>query len=150
MLQEQSYEEYVKLAKHYLAIGAEKQYLMGDEEKPWHLATECEPGGSHRLDISTSVRFAGKHSCGLVFSWSFDIEPRSANGSGSYEIDIEAIQRVLAKLVHYSARKGFLDYLLDCAEKVEKRADEYQQEAKKQYAAANALRVSAKDELVTT
>jgi len=141
-MDEKPFTEYVRLANHYLATGTDQVYLCG--EKPWSIATEFEPGGSHRLDISTSGWFSGNHPCGLRFRWSFDIEKRSANGSGSYQIDVEAIQRVLAKVINPKCRVQFLEYIADCAEKIEKRADEFQQEASKQYGQASALRRAVK------
>jgi hypothetical protein len=89
------------------------------------------------------VRFSGKHPCGLTFSWTFDIEPRSANGSGRYHVDAESIQRVLAKIKE-PARQQFCDYLIDCAATIEKRADEYQKEASAQYGQASALRAATR------
>ena len=138
MFGEKDYSEYVKVAAHYQAIGQTSIYLSGDKEKPWQYAISCEPGGSHRLEISTDVRFKALHE-GLEFSWCFDIEPRSANGSGSYHIDIEGIHRVLAKLPMDVANQ-FVAYLKSCAEAVEKQADEYQEAAKRQYGDAAALR----------
>lgn len=132
------WQEYVKQADHYQAIGETRIHLYGDAEKPWQYATGCEPGGSHRLDISTSVRFTAAKN-GLEFSWSYDIEPSSANGKGDYHIDIEGIQRVLAKLPMKTAT-DFVNYLKSCADAVEKRADEYQESAKRQYGTASALR----------
>ncbi len=136
---DKDYGEYVKLAAHYQAIGDTKIYLSGDtSEKPWQYATSCEPGGTHRMDIETNVRFTARHK-GLEFSWSFDIEPRSANGSGTYQIDVEGIQRVLAKLPMDVATE-FATYLKNCADSVEKKADEYQAAARRQYGVAHALR----------
>lgn len=138
IFEEKDYGDYVKLAAHYHAIGESKIYLHGNGEKPWQYAKSCKPGGSHRLDISTDVRFTASHK-GLEFSWSFDIEPSSANGSGSYHIDVEGIQRVLAKLP-MDVATSFVLYLKQCADSVEKKADEYQEAAKRQYGVAYALR----------
>lgn len=136
---EMDFQEYVKLAQHFQAIGDTELYLSGDGEKPWKYVTGVEPGGSHRLDIATSVSFKAAHPCGLEFRWSFNIEPHSANGRSGYYIDIDAIQRVLAKLPMEPATK-FVTYLKSCADAVEKKADEYQDEAKRQYGTAHALR----------
>lgn len=144
MLNEKPFREYVKNAGHYLAIGEKEIYLFGDQEKPWEIATSCEGGSSHRMDIATSVNFRGPHPCGLTFRWSWDLEPRSANGSGSYQVDTAGIQRVLAKLENYKCRQEFLDYLTDCAVKIEKKADEYQEAAKVQYASAAVIRNASK------
>lgn len=145
MFDDKPYQDYVKQAEHHIAIGNTKIHLFGDrDEKPWEIATHCEPGSSHRLDISTSVQFTGKHLCGLTFTWSTDIEPRSASGSGSYQLDLEGIQRVLAKLTNQECRQQFVAYLLDCAVKIEKNADSYQQEATEKYGQASVLRSAAR------
>lgn len=140
MISDESWKDIQALASHYLAIGNESIYLGSKcPDIPWELATECEPGGSHRLEISTSVRFRGYDpSTGLRMSWSFDIEPRSANGKGTYEIDTEGCLRVLALLPDV-ARAQFRRYLAECAPKVEKRAREYQDAADAQYDAARKL-----------
>jgi hypothetical protein len=137
----EDYKEAIKLAKHYKALGMTRVYLNKDEaEKPWHLVTKCEPGGSHRLDISTSVRFfAVDPDSGLHFDWSFDIEPYEANGKGSYEIDAKACRNVLAKLPAKAA-KQFREYLAECAEKVAAKGDEYFKIYQRQQADADTLR----------
>lgn len=137
--EEKSWEEHAKLAEAYRKIGSTKIYLHHADDYPWQFVDSVEPGGSHRLEISTDVRFTAKHPSGLTFSWSFDIEPANANGKGGYHIDVEAIQRVLIKLPMKPATE-FVKYLKACAEAVEKKANEYQQEAQRQYGAANALR----------
>jgi len=135
------YKQAIKLAEHYKAIGESRICLSRDEsEKPWHLVTNCEPGGSHRLDISTSVRFyAVDPGTGLHFDWSFDIEPYEANGKSSYEIDARACRNVLAKLPAKTAIQ-FRAYLAECAEKVAARGDEYFKLYQRQHADADALR----------
>jgi hypothetical protein len=136
-----SYKETIGLAKHYKAIGQTKIYISSDSaEKPWHLVTGCEPGGSHRLDINTSVRFtAVDPDTGLEFNWSFDIEPHEANGTGSYQIDAKACMDVLAKLPKIAA-KQFKAYLAECATKVAERGDEYFKLYRRQHADADTLR----------
>ena len=82
--------EIIKNAQHYLAVGQTEIYLDSDQgEYPWEFCTHCKPGGSHRLEIATDVWFYADHPCGLSFLWNFDIEPRSANGKGHYEIDAD-------------------------------------------------------------
>ena len=137
-LSEKSWEDHVKLAAHYKAIGGTDIYLYNDAEPPWKHATFCEAGASHRLDIATSVSFKAEIS-GLKFSWSFDIEPRSANGSGTYHIDVDGIMKVMAKLPE-KTRGQFAAYLASCADAVEKKGAEYQEVARKQYGDAAALR----------
>jgi len=135
------WQKYAKLAEHYQAIDETRIHLYGEGEKPWQYVTNVEPGSTHRLDIATDVRFTALTD-GLEFSWSFDIEPRSANGKSGYCIDIEGIQKVIAKLPRAAANQ-FVIYLNSCAAAVEKKADEYQEEAKRQYGTAQALRVAS-------
>lgn len=137
----ESYKDAIKNAKAHKALGHKEVYLSGDslDDKPWHLATKCEPGGSHRLEISTNVWFYGKDpKTGLVFRWSFDIEPYAANGTGSYQIDAAACRKVMTMLP-FAAAKGFRDYLLECASAVRKKADEWEQIYLRQKSDATAL-----------
>ena len=134
-----SYEEASKNAEHLKAIGQDEIYLNCGV-LPWHLVTGCEPGGSHRLDISTSVWFHAKdEKTGLRFRWTFDIEPREANGRGIYMIDTVGCQEVLKKL-NGDPLVEFRKYLAACAESVTKQAQEYQKAADKQNADAAILR----------
>lgn len=124
----ENYKDAIKNAKHHKALGTKEIYLGGDDiaDKPWHLAESCESGGSHRLDIYTNVWFKGKDpKTGLQFRWSFDIEPYSANGTGSYQIDAPACRKVLA-LLPEKCHKAFRDYLSECAIAVRKKADEWE------------------------
>ena len=47
MLSDTDFQTAISLARHYKAIGQTRIYLSkdGDGGKPWHLATNCEPGG---------------------------------------------------------------------------------------------------------
>lgn len=142
MFAKSNFVDGVANAKHYLAVGTNELYL--DEGPfPWELASSCEPGGSHRLDIATSVWFRAKHKCGLTFRWNFDIEPRSADGSGSYHIDIAGCHSVLSKLNGECATQ-FKKYLADCSEKVRARANECSDIAAKQHGAASELERAAR------
>ena len=144
MFKDWSYEEATK------AVDAIKQIGLGEiwlnkGEYPWHLATDVKTGGSHRLDISTSVWFSGHDpDTDLKFRWSFDIEPREANGKGVYMIDIQSCKRVLGKL-RCIPRTAFQAYLLDCAEKVEKHAKELSSYAGEEFNTANLLREAAQE-----
>ena len=134
----------VKNAEHYLAIGQTSIYLSGrGEDRPWEFVKTCEPGCSHRMEISTGISFEAIHPSGIKFSWSVDIEPREASGKGAYYIDVEGLHRIMQK-VPVGAMAGLSKYLMDCAVAVEKKADEYQQEAQRQYGTASALRSAAK------
>lgn len=129
----QSWKGLAEKAEHYLAIGQSEIYLDSSApDYPWQFVVKVEPGGSHRLDIATSVWFTAQHESGLSFRWTFEIEPMSANGKGSYEIDAEACRAVFVKLPPEAA-KSFAAYLADCAVKVKSRADEYQAIATRQY-----------------
>jgi hypothetical protein len=130
-------------AKHYKAAGITElsigKYAQIDDDPPWHLATSFKSGGTHRLDIATSGWFKGTDpESGMNLSWSFDIEPREANGMGSYQIDTRACEEVLRQLPKAVALE-FRKYLADCAEKVMKRALEYQGYADRQYQDARTL-----------
>lgn len=134
-----NWKEIARKAKHYLAIGQKRVYLDGrGSDYPWSFVTRCEPGGSHRLDIYTSVRFYAEHPSGLSFDWSFEIEPHTANGSGRYHIDVEGCQKIIAS-IPTAAKKQFRTYLAECAAKVREKGDEYREIAEKQYSDALAL-----------
>lgn len=133
-----TYDFAVANATHLKAIGQTDIYLINDPY-PWSHVTECKPGGSHRLEISTTARFtAVDPTTGLRFSWSFDIEPRSANGKGQYEIDTNACRAVVKELGG-EGRKQFLAYLADCATKVKSKAEEWKGYADRQFADAATL-----------
>ena len=133
-----SWKDHDKLAEHYKAIGNNEIYLAGYEgvtEFPWEFVTHCEPGGSHRLEIATDVWFNAKTPSGMEYRWSFDIEPRSANGSSSYDISVAEIRRVFQMLPD-KARESFKAYLKTCATAVRKKADEWSAMVTKQYGTA--------------
>ena len=139
MMNDMTYKEAIKNAKHLKAIGQTKVYLRDDHDFPWEHVTSVEPGGSHRLDMATSVWFQAKDpATGLVFQLSFDIEPYTANGKGHYEIDAHACRNVMSKL-HGEARKLFSDYLAGCAAKVEAKAKEWNEITRKQFKDAEIL-----------
>jgi len=140
-LEERNWEELAAMAEDLKKVGMTRLYLHGraGQSLPWSIASECEPGGSHRLDISTSVRFSALHK-GITFVWSFDLEKQSANGKGYYEIDRDGLAQVFAKLPA-NMRLKFAEYLADCAEKIHAKGDEHQGYANRQFADANLLRV---------
>lgn len=146
----QNWREIVELAEHYIAIGQTDIYLSGDNttDYPWSFTESCETGGSHRIEIATSVWFSGRHPCGLSFRWSFDLEPRTANGKGSYEIDRDGVIRVMARLP-IGAQVAFLDYLATAAAAVQRKANEWAALADRQREDAALLRLlsrGARDE----
>lgn len=131
MMNDMTYQEAKQKATTLRELGQTEVYLNGGE-MPWEYVTSVEPGGSHRLEISTSVWF--KALCpetGLRFRWSFDIEPYSANGKGSYEIDSESCRNVTKKLSG-DALADWRNYLRDCAEKVRSKGEEWRIVADKQ------------------
>jgi hypothetical protein len=137
-----SYEEVQKKADAIRAIGLDEVYLSYGE-MPWHLATRMTGGGSHRLDINTSVWFYGiDPKSGIPLRWSFDIEPSSANGSGVYHIDINGCQRV-TKLLHGTAKAQFQRYLRTCAQSVAKQATELQLHVDRELQVVKDLNVAA-------
>lgn len=106
-------------------LGQGDVYLSEGDEFPWQDVVSVEPGGSHRLDISTTVWItAVDKKTGLRFRWSAEIENRSADGQGSYEIDTDGCRSVIAKL-HGVARDQFRKYLAACAVAVRAKAVEW-------------------------
>lgn len=61
MRKERSFQDYVRQAEHYLAIGQDEVYLSRDDDAPWELATGADAGGTHRLEICVSVTFYAAH-----------------------------------------------------------------------------------------
>jgi hypothetical protein len=141
-LERPTFEFALQHAEAFKEIGETKVYLDRDSELPWEIAEHCEPGGSHRMDIATSVRFIGKHPSGLTFHWMFDIETADANGSSEYKINTAAIVAAIQKMREPVATE-FRTYLKECAEKVEKRGAEYLASAQRQYGTAAALEALA-------
>jgi len=133
-----TYEEATKQADHLLAIGETEIFLHTNP--PWKIATKCEPGGSHRLDLPTTVWFSGQDpKTGLDFRWSLDIEKDTANGKDYYEIDVERIRYALRELRGY-ALLGFRTYLADCLKKVMEKGNEIQGYADAQFTEAAQIR----------
>ena len=117
-----TYQDAVDKTDALHALGETEIYLHSGNY-PWELVTRCEKGGSHRLDINTSVWFTAYNpDVKLYFKWSFDIEERSAS-KGTYFINVEACEKVLA-LLNKDARKEFQQYLLECAVQVDKSCKE--------------------------
>jgi len=134
-----TYEEAIKKADHFLAIGKREIYLS-EPPFPWEHTLSVEPGGSHRLDIATNVWFRAKEpKTGLEFRWAFDIEPREANGKGHYMIDVEGCIRTIS-LLPEAIRLDFQKYLDECAKEVEKNAKELADMAGREFYSAIQLR----------
>lgn len=131
MMINMTYSEALKKAAALREIGETSIYLSGGEF-PWEHVVSVEPGGSHRMDISTDVRFEAQcPESGLGFRWNFDIEPRSADGKGSYEIDALACREV-TKLLRGEPLAQWRVYLRECAGKVRAKGLEFQKAADRQ------------------
>jgi hypothetical protein len=111
-------------------------------DAPWALVSRVEVGGTHRLDMDTSVNFYTEVD-GLGFRWWMDLETRDANGSGEYKLDVPRIASVLAQLSE-PGRRQFAGYLAQCAEKVRARGDEIMAMARRQYGDAATLQALAR------
>ena len=134
-----SYEEVKEKAEAIKAIGYDEVYLS-EGEYPWEIADECGGGGSHRLDIETRVWFyATDPDSGIKLRWSFDIESRSADGEGTYYIDVDGCREVMNKLKG-KAQTQFREYLFDCAGKLQNHVDELYEHIKREKIAIDALR----------
>ena len=139
------WRECERKAEHYKAIGQTEIYLGSDSaDIPWHLATEFEIGGSHRLEIYTSVWFRGTGKSGLSYRWSFDLEPHRANGHGYYMLDTDGIRAAL-RMLPAPVAKQFAQYLRECAKAVDKKADEWESITKRQRTTASALNALAQE-----
>jgi osmotically-inducible protein OsmY len=145
MLDSPTWKQALEQADHRIAIGLTQVYL-GDkfDGLDWSKCVSMETGGSHRLNIATSVVFTFRDK-GIEGRWHFDIESREANGSGHYQIDVEGIQRLLAVLPPYP-RRQFKDYLDSCVTAIEKNAAQYQEIATKEYGTAGVLRSVARED----
>lgn len=143
MFKDWTYIEAIKQAEHIKAIGLDEVYLYGDGKPygdyPWRWVTKVEDGGTHRLDISTSIWFIAKDPSGILFRWNFDLEPRSANGSGMYHIDVAGCRRVMS-LLPVAARSLFQKRLDNTAAAIEKWIAETETWLRKERKAAADLR----------
>jgi len=132
-----SYAEVEKSAKAIFELELGEIYLTKGD-MPWDLAVSCEPGGGHRLDIATDIWFRGISRSGVSLRWSFDIEPPSANGKATYQIDVAGCREVLQELTD-PCRTQFRNYLHDCAREVEKQAIELDRTNNNNWAVVKAL-----------
>lgn len=142
MLPRMTTAEVFEKAAHFKALRVEEVWLEGDvADLPWSLATKCKPGGSHRLDIATTIWFYAENpnGLGLTLRWSFEIERKGANGSGRYWVDDDGCRAVADGLVG-AAKRQFMEHLLSCADKVQKRASEFWEAAADQAYSATVLR----------
>lgn len=133
-----TYKQARENVRHLKALGVTVAHLDYDESVPWHLVNEVQEAGSHRLDMCTSLRFCAHDESGMGYSWCFDLEPREANGSGSYHLDTPGIISMANKLPP-APRRRLAEILAESAVKVRDRAVEYENAANRQFADANAL-----------
>lgn len=141
MLHKIDWKEAVKLAEHYKATSNTNLYLdgKGEADLPWEYVTAVTAGGSHRLGISVSSHITASHPCGLEFFWYIEFEKPEANGTGSYHIDVERLDRIMQRLP-FKAKAQFQKQLTETAEAVSKNAAEYEGIASRQRVVATALR----------
>lgn len=132
------WQDAVKNAEHYLAIGEKDIHLFGETDFPWEFATEVEPGCGYRYNIPTGLSFTGVHPCGLKFRWSLELEKKGSNGASGFQIDIERLRGVAVK-VSDKVRSQMETHFRETAKAVRAQADEYQAAADKQYSTANQL-----------
>ena len=135
-----TYTQAVANAKHYLAVGQTDIWLGSATEKnfasfPWNEVTKIDGGGSHRLDMATSLWFLAKHASGIIPRWSVDLEDRSASGKGYYEINTALIEKIFPELP-LQAQKEFSAILRKDAALLLKNAREYEEIAEKEKASA--------------
>lgn len=138
MMMDLTYNQAKSKAAALRELGQSEVYVR-DDSPPWHIADTCEPGGTHRLDMAVSARFAGTcPDTGLRIRWTFDLEPRTANGASEFVIDVEACRRVTRGL-RGEALTAWRSYLSDSSKKVRARGTEYQNAANRQMTTAAIL-----------
>ena len=139
MFKNWTYSDVKLKAEHFKALEFSEVYLS-EGPYPWNLVSKIAPGGTHRLDISTSVWFyATDPDSSINLRWSFAIEDRSANGKGYYEINKEECFKIL-QLLYPIPRDQFRKYLIDCAKSIEKNAREYLDVSNREFETARILR----------
>ena len=135
-----TFAEELEAIEHHKALGNTSVHLPHTvEDQPWDRVTLVKPGGTHRLDMETSLRFEYAHPEGVTFSWFIDVESRDANGSGSYRFEVERLAQILAKLPAPAA-KQMQEYLARAADTVQAKGDEWMSIVQKQYGDAEVLR----------
>ena len=136
-------------AEHLRALGITEVYLGHAEDDPdidWKACTEVRAGGSHRLDIITSLWFYFQDlGSGLTFRLSLDLDKSEADGKPYYQIEVERIVSVLRRLKPDSRPYlQLVGHLAETAAAVEKNAREFQETAAREFGVAYALREAAR------
>lgn len=121
MMLDLSFEDAVAKADSLLDLGHKNVWLRyGAEDYPWHIAETVKAGNSYRMSMPTCFQVTGEHESGLEFSWSVDIEPREANGTGTFQIDSDRLLEIAARLPA-SPRAQLAVFLQEVADLVEKK-----------------------------
>ena len=123
-----TWQDYVALAPHYLAIGSTEIILDRGGDKPWPIVDGVERGGIQRLDIFRDVRFTARHECGLTFTWWEDLEKSGSSGSSQYHIDVPKLRRLL-RILPALARREFAAQLSGMSAAIIKNAAELERMA---------------------
>ncbi len=139
MFRDWSYQDVLDGAEALTKLGFDEVYISKGEP-PWDIATSCKNGGTHRIGIATSVWFyAEGRDLPCKLRWSFDLEPREANGKETYFIDVDGCRRVLS-LLPLAVAADFRGFLVLAAEGVEAQAKELTETATREYGTAALLR----------
>lgn len=127
------YEEAKSKAHSLRDVGITEIYLHREDAPfPWHLATSMTTGGSHRLDMSTTVAFMGVcPETEMPLRWHFDVEKPGSNGKGYYMLDTEGCREVSAALTG-PALAQWKEYLRTAAGLVRAKGEEWRGYADKQ------------------
>lgn len=141
-LEATDYREVLKKADAYKAIGQTRVYLGDGCAFPWDAVKKIEPGCGYRMGMATGVRLTAEVD-GMQFEWSVDIEGRSANGKGYFEIN-EDVCRELLNRIPATARQQLRAYFAECAGKVQEKGREWQRIADDQKRAADVLHALAR------
>lgn len=132
------YSEVVAKADSIKAVmGPEPTIYLRDAMPPYEKACAFEPGCAIRLSTNVSGYFTAVVK-GIRCRWSFDLEDRGANGTGSLAPNVEAIGSVMRRL-EGTARTQFRDWLVEVATKVRADAAELRSTADQQTAKAATL-----------
>lgn len=119
-----SVEKILTLKEHYKAIGMFNHYIyekdIGDFNTfPWNIFNKIEVGGAYRLGIPISMLFTGTKD-EMHFRLFIDFEKAKANGSGTFQFDVEKLEKLLkvipvhlryelARFVKNDMRNGVLE-----------------------------------------
>jgi hypothetical protein len=103
------FQEAVRLAEHYLALGQTEVFVQA-ETAPWHLATQIKAGGCYRFNAPINAYVTAQHESGLTLKWEIEFEHRSESGTGSSNVDRAQLREAMIRLPE-SVRLQFADIL---------------------------------------